>query len=344
MMKTDVLPVDAASLARAASLLRAGELTAFPTETVYGLGANALDAEAVLKIFVAKERPADNPLIAHVDDEAMMAPLVEEINGLTRALMEAFWPGPLTLVLPRTRRVPDIVAAGLSTVGVRMPAHPDARAVIRAAGVPVAAPSANRSGRPSPTTAQHVLADMQGRIELILDGGPSGLGVESTVLDVTEKVPVVLRPGGITVERLRQVAPQTRVDPAVLLPLKEGGTARSPGMKHRHYAPLAQVLVVRGERLRMASLLCARYDEALRYGQMPAILCRAQNASLYAGRRVKIAGENAADMAAHLFDALRGLDAQGVTLILAEGVDTEEMGLAYMNRLLRAANFEVVQA
>lgn len=343
-MRTEVMPVNAASLAWAASFLCAGEVVAFPTETVYGLGADAANADAVAKIFAAKDRPADNPLIVHIAELEALGKLVTRVSSRARALMEAFWPGPLTLLFERTQAVPDIVSAGLSTVAVRMPDHQAALALIRETGRPIAAPSANRSGRPSPTLARHVLADMQGRIPLILDGGPAGYGVESTVLDLAGDIPTVLRPGGVTVEMLRQVLPGVRVDEAVLSPLRDGAAAKSPGMKHRHYAPKAQVTVVRGDMDAVQVKASGLYDTLAAEGEKPVVLCAAARAAAYEDRDTYVLGEAAADMTAHLFDALRALDEQGATHIIAEAVEAEGMGLALMNRLLRAADFDVVDA
>ncbi len=343
-MKTEVLTASAAATQRAALLLRQGRVVAFPTETVYGLGANALDADAVLGIFAAKDRPADNPLIVHITNEDALLPLVTEVNDRARRLMRAFWPGPLTLVLPRADAVPAVVSAGLPTVAVRMPAHPVARALIDASGLPIAAPSANRSGRPSPTTAQHVFADMDGRIPLILDGGAAQVGVESTVVDVTGEAPRLLRPGGITVEMLMEVVPDLTVDPAVLAPLAPGEKAASPGMKHRHYAPRARVVVVRGEPGNVRDVISARYAETEKKGQKAAILCAAPRINVYQNLHTYALGRNEAEMAAALFEAFRALDNQGVQVILAEAVEARGMGLALMNRLLRAADFDVVEA
>ena len=231
-MKTELLKVNEESVALGARLIREGELVGFPTETVYGLGANALDARAVAKIFEAKGRPQDNPLITHVACVEEIPPLVRAIPAAARKLMEAFWPGPMTLILPKADCIPDAVSAGLDTVGIRLPANADARRLIRAAGCPIAAPSANRSGRPSPTTALHVLEDMDGRIPLILDGGACQVGVESSVIDATGEVPVILRPGGITPEMVERVLGHVRVDEHVMSPLREGDVARSPGMKY----------------------------------------------------------------------------------------------------------------
>lgn len=246
-MRTKFLPVDPAHpapgiLAEAGAVLRQGGLVAFPTETVYGLGANALDSAAVGRIFAAKGRPSDNPLIVHVADRESLTGLVSEVPAVGQALIEEFWPGPLTLVLPKTGRVPDEVTAGLPTVAVRMPDHDVALGLIAAAGVPVAAPSANRSGRPSPTTAAHVWEDLAGRVEIILDGGPAGVGVESTVVDVTGQAPMVLRPGGLSLEELRRVAGEVGLDPA--LSGRNTDRPRAPGMKYTHYAPQAPLTLV----------------------------------------------------------------------------------------------------
>ena len=231
-------------LAEAAAVLRSGGLVAFPTETVYGLGGNALDEDAARKIYAAKGRPSDNPLIAHISCAADLAPLVKEIPVAGRKLMEAFWPGPLTMIFPKSGRVPYGTTGGLDTVAVRMPDDPVAGRLIALAGVPVAAPSANTSGRPSPTTADHVWQDMNGRIDMIIDGGPVGIGVESTIVDVSSPVPSVLRPGAITMEMLREVLGEVTIDPAILGPMKEDIRPKAPGMKYRHYAPEAELILV----------------------------------------------------------------------------------------------------
>lgn len=340
-MTTEILKVNAASLARAASLLQGGGLVAFPTETVYGLGADAMNGEAVRRIFLAKERPMDNPLIAHVADAAMLRPLVRAVDARARDAMDAFWPGPLTLVLPRTDRVPDAVSAGLSTVAVRMPAHEAALSLIRMAGTPIAAPSANRSGRPSPTAAAHVLKDLGGRIPLILDGGACPVGVESTVLDLSGDVPMVLRPGGVTIEMLREVLPDVAVDPAVLRPLAAGAEARSPGMRHRHYAPRAHVTLVAGAPEAVRAHIRRRYDACLAEGLRPWIMCNTESVAGYGARNAMPLGSDAAAMARDLFGALRALDERGAGVILAEAVDTSGLGLAWMNRMLRAADFDI---
>ena len=234
-------------LKEAASILRSGGLVAFPTETVYGLGGNALDEDAARKIYAAKGRPSDNPLIAHVSCVEEVAPLVKEIPEAGRKLMEAFWPGPLTMIFPKSEKVPYGTTGGLDTVAIRMPDDPVANRLIALAGVPVAAPSANTSGRPSPTTADHVWQDMNGRIEMIIDGGPVGIGVESTIVDVSSAVPSVLRPGAITMEMLAEVLGEVSVDPAILGPLSADVRPKAPGMKYKHYAPKADLTLVEPE-------------------------------------------------------------------------------------------------
>lgn len=332
-MHTELCQADEASIRRAAALLRAGELVAFPTETVYGLGADALNAEASARIFAAKGRPADNPLIAHIAGESGLAGLIAlEPCACARALMRAFWPGPMTLIFPKSPRVPREVTAGLDTVAVRMPSHPVARALISAAQTPIAAPSANRSGRPSPTTAAHVLEDMEGRIPLILDGGPCEVGLESTVVDVTGARPRILRPGGVTLEMLEGVVGDVDVDEGVLHQLQAGSQARSPGMKYKHYAPKGEVTIVTGPRA--AQEIARLYDAA---DGRAAILAFSQ--ADYGARRVY----RLKNAPGELFAALRQLDEDGMETIYAEDVPTAGVGLAVMNRLMRAAAFRVVE-
>ena len=333
-MHTELCQADDASIRRAAALLRAGELVAFPTETVYGLGADALNGEAAARIFAAKGRPADNPLIAHIAGESGLAGLIAlEPCACARKLMRAFWPGPMTLIFPKSPRVPREVTAGLDTVAVRMPSHPVARALIRAAQTPIAAPSANRSGRPSPTTAAHVLEDMEGRIPLILDGGPCEVGLESTVVDVTGARPRILRPGGVTLEMLEGVVGDVDVDEGVLHQLQAGSQARSPGMKYKHYAPKGEVTIVTGPRA--AQEIARMYDAA---DGRAAILAFSQ--ADYGARRVY----RLKNAPGELFAALRQLDEDGMETIYAEDVPTAGVGLAVMNRLMRAAAFRVVEA
>ena len=332
-MHTELCQADDASIRRAAALLCAGELVAFPTETVYGLGADALNGEAAARIFAAKGRPADNPLIAHIAGESGLSGLIAlEPCACARKLMRAFWPGPMTLIFPKSPRVPREVTAGLDTVAVRMPSHPVARALIRAAQTPIAAPSANRSGRPSPTTAAHVLEDMEGRIPLILDGGPCEVGLESTVVDVTGARPRILRPGGVTLEMLEGVVGDVDVDEGVLHQLQAGSQARSPGMKYKHYAPKGEVTIVTGPRA--AQEIARLYDAA---DGRAAILAFSQ--ADYGARRVY----RLKNAPGELFAALRQLDEDGMETIYAEDVPTAGVGLAVMNRLMRAAAFRVVE-
>ena len=343
-MQTQLINITSEALAQAGALIRSGELVAFPTETVYGLGANALDAAAVKRIFEAKGRPGDNPLIVHISHPDQLAPLIAaEPSPMARALMDACWPGPMTLIFPKSDAVPMAVTAGLDTVAVRFPAHPAARALIDAARRPIAAPSANRSGRPSPTTAQHVLEDMDGRIPLILDGGACDVGLESTVIDVTGDIPRILRPGGVTPERIAAICGGVRVDDAVMRPLKEGEKPRSPGMKYRHYAPRGQLTIVQGESDAVTQRINELYDAAVEQGQSPLILALDPHLPAYAPRRVLSLGPDAAGMAHALFNALRDADALGADVLFSEAVPANGVGLAVMNRLGRAAAFHIIE-
>lgn len=325
-------------------VIRSGGLVAFPTETVYGLGANGLDGEAVGRIFEAKGRPADNPLILHIAKKSDVKPLWRHVPDNARRLMDAFWPGPLTLIFLKSDIIPNEVTAGLDTVAVRMPEHRTALALIRAAGVPIAAPSANISGKPSPTTAEHVLADMDGRIDMIIDGGPCRVGVESTVLTLVGR-PTILRPGGITREMISQVIGEVEVSPATLRPLMQGETAASPGMAHKHYSPDCDVLVAMGEARRAAYLICREYDIAEEEGKRCIILGTAQTKGCYGGRSCDIIGDRLSplSMCNRLFAALRQYSDK-VDIIFAEGISEEAEGLAYMNRILRAAGFRCIDS
>ena len=342
-MQTHVKPVTPETLAEGGALIRAGELVGMPTETVYGLGGNALDARAALRIFEAKGRPADNPLIVHVAAVEEVAPLVSAVPEAARRLMRAFWPGPMTLILPKAACIPAEVSAGLDTVGIRLPSSAAARGLIRAAGVPIAAPSGNRSGRPSPTTAAHMLEDMDGRIPLILDGGPCEVGLESSVIDATGEVPVILRPGGVTPEMVERLLGSVRVDEHVMSPLREGETVRSPGMKYKHYAPKARTTIFEGEAGRVVPAICRAYDEALAAGERPAIL--GFDGHDFGGRtRISLGcADRPQEAAARLFAALRELDERGETVALCEAVDLSGIGLAVMNRMGRAAAFDIRQ-
>ena len=343
---TRVLPSDPASLAFASDLLKEGKLVAFPTETVYGLGANALNPDAVLSVFTAKGRPADNPLIVHIWNRSQLDPLCE-IPVLAPVLMDAFWPGPLTLLFPKKPTVPDQVTAGLPTVAVRMPSHPVAAALLQACGLPVAAPSANRSGRPSPTTALHVLEDMNGRIPLILDGGSCDVGLESTVVDLCHGSPVILRPGGITREMLERVLNvEVSVAGSVLRPLNPGETALSPGMRYKHYAPSGTVTLVEGEPDRVVALMKKLCSRDLSDGKKSCVLCFSEHVPFLSDCSPHDMGPSAdhAVIAHRLFDILRHLDQEGMETIYSEVIPPEGVGLAVMNRLGRAAAFRTIKA
>ncbi|MBM7582428.1 L-threonylcarbamoyladenylate synthase [Caldicoprobacter guelmensis] len=349
-METRILRIndidkDCGALLEAAKLIQAGELVAFPTETVYGLGANALNSGAVRKIFEAKGRPGDNPLIVHISKLQDVDRLVRELPLIATVLMERFWPGPLTLILKKSSVVPDIVTAGLDTVAIRMPRHPVALKFIEYSGVPIAAPSANRSGHTSPTTAQHVLDDLDGRIPLILDGGKCEVGLESTVLDLTADVPTILRPGGVTYEMLTQLLGEVEIDSGALKPL-EGRLAKSPGMKYVHYAPRAQVVVVRGQIDEMIKKINELTQEYMEQGVTVGILATCETKDHYKEGKVLVLGSRTqpAIMASNLFSALRQFDDMGVNIVLAEWIEPKDEGLAIMNRMLRAAAFRVVDA
>ena len=343
-MKTRVLKPDEAALREAASILKSGGLVGFPTETVYGLGANALNPDAVRAVFAAKGRPADNPLILHIANPSDLRPLIAcEPPPSAKILMEKFWPGPLTMIFPKSEIVPSVTTGGLDSAAIRMPSHPVARRLIELTGLPIAAPSGNRSGRPSPTAAAHMLEDMDGRVEMILDGGSCGVGVESTVLDMTGDVPRVLRPGGVTPEEIRAAVGACTVDPAVLRPLGKDEKAKSPGMKYRHYAPVGALTVFHGRPDAVADAIRKAYDEALQSGKSPLILALTDHLSRYGDRRTEPLGHDAAEMAQTVFAALRDADAKHADVIFSEAVETEGIGLAVMNRLGRAAAFHIIE-
>ena len=337
-METRLLSADnAGDIAEAGKILKDGGLVGIPTETVYGLAANALDGAAAAKIFQAKGRPMDNPLIVHISEFSQIGRLVEAVPEQARLLAERFWPGPLTMVLPKSPLIPDEVSAGLGTVAVRFPRHPVARAVIDAAGLPLAAPSANLSGRPSPTTAEHVMADLSGKIDAVLDGGPCSVGVESTVITLAVSPPRLLRPGGITLEQLRAVLEEVVLDQAVMNPLSAGAKAASPGMKYQHYSPKANVIILDG------SLASYRdYVNSHREAGTAALCYTGEEAGL--GVPAVCYGEenDSGEQARELFDALRRLDDIRAKTVYARCPEPKGVGLAVYNRLIRAAGFEVL--
>lgn len=339
-MKTQLFTNTPENIIKTAEILKKGGLAAIPTETVYGLAADALNGAAVAKIFAAKGRPMDNPLIVHVaefDDIERFA-LVREIPEAAKKLAKVFWPGPLTIIMKKGGVIPDEVSAGLDTVAIRLPSHPSARAIIKAADTPLAAPSANLSGSPSPTTAQHVMNDMDGKIDAVFDGGACGVGVESTVITLAEDTPRLLRPGKVTLEELREVLGEVELDSAVLNKLKDGQKAASPGMKYKHYAPKANVI-----------LLKCTDDDFINYvnrcgGSGVAALCCDEDVEKLSVKYISLGKRN--DYEAHaqrLFDSLRRIDGYGnIVTVYTRLPSTDGVGLAVYNRLIRAAGFEVI--
>ncbi len=338
-MKTRCLAATEEAVLLASGIIKSGGLVAFPTETVYGLGADALNGQAVLSIFAAKGRPADNPLIVHVSDRGQAA-RVGRWNERAGRLADAFWPGPLTLLLPKDPDISFAVSAGLDSIAVRMPGHPVALRFIEACGTPVAAPSANLSGRPSPTEAAHVLSDLDGRIPLVLDGGPCSVGLESTVLDLTGREPLILRPGAVTPGQIAELCGSCLVADSVMRPLVDGETAPSPGMRHRHYAPRGKMTLFKGQPDKVAAAICEAYDAS----GNACILAFSGHLHLYGGRRTRDIGQDAEQAAQRLFLVLRSMDASRVDRILCETLPDEGIGLAVMNRLMRAAAFDLVNA
>jgi L-threonylcarbamoyladenylate synthase len=336
-MTTKILPPDESAIEYAAHILKNGGLVAIPTETVYGLAANAYDPEAVSKIFAVKGRPQDNPLIVHISDFNMLSPLVSDIPEEARRLSEAFWPGPLAMVLFKSRAVPDIVSAGLDTVAVRMPSHPAALEVIIKSGLPLAAPSANRSGGPSPTTAAHCAQDLEGRIPLIIDGGDCKVGVESTVLTLAGKTPRILRPGAVTPDDIKGVLGGVRLDPSIFRHTESIDKPQSPGMKYSHYRPDAKVVILDGNWGDCLKYFTGAgpdtfglvFEEELEGCPVPAV-------SL--GKK-----DDATSHAKRLFAALRELDLKGAKLIYARAPKKDGLSLAVYNRMIRAAGFSVIE-
>ncbi|MBE2904458.1 L-threonylcarbamoyladenylate synthase [Anoxybacillus sp. FSL W8-0382] len=320
---------------QAAAYLQRGELVAFPTETVYGLGANAMSTAAVENIFVAKGRPSDNPLIVHIATTEQLHDIACDIPPVAYTLIEHFWPGPLTLVLPKKDAVSPRVTAGLNTVAVRMPNHPIALALIQASGLPIAAPSANRSGRPSPTTAKHVLDDLDGRIAAVVDGGATGVGVESTVIDCTSAIPTILRPGGVTKEEIERVIGAVDIDRALV---EKEAVPKSPGMKYTHYAPKAPLVVVYGS----PSFLQQVVNEKRASGFTVGVLTTEERRDTYEADVVIACGRRSdlRTVAKQLYDALRAFDETHVHFIYSEAFPNEGIGVAIMNRLLKAAGYQ----
>ena len=328
---------------KAGEILKSGGLVAFPTETVYGLGGDALNPEASAKIYAAKGRPSDNPLIVHIADMEALKVLASEVPEKAKLLADRFWPGPLTMIMPKSDAVPYATTGGLDTVAIRMPSHPAAQCLLRAVQLPIAAPSANRSGRPSPTNASHVIEDMDGRIDMIIDGGDVGIGVESTIVDLTGKQPMLLRPGFITPQMLEQVLGPVAIDPAVYKQVSAAVHPKAPGMKYRHYAPKADMEIVEGSREAVAAYINQKL--AAQPEKKIGILATDENVRLYQGGFCESVGshDSLAEVAHNLFRVLRDFDDAGVDMIYSESFSSQGEGMAVMNRLMKAAGHHVVK-
>ncbi len=337
-METKLLTASDNDIALAGEIIKNGGLVAFPTETVYGLGASAFNPDAARKIYAAKGRPSDNPLIVHICDKSQLGEIAEGITPEAQRVIDTFMPGPITVILKKNPTVPDAVTAGLKTVAVRYPLNETACRLIRAAGVPIAAPSANLSGKPSPTDASHVIEDMTGRIDAIIDGGRCDVGVESTIVDFTDEIPVILRPGGVTFDDLKRVVPTVKIDKNILRSIGADEVPKSPGMKYKHYAPNAEVTVIEGEKenvqRKIKELLA---DET---SKMAGVL--AMYGADYDNAVILSAGESNREYAKNLFSALREFDRLGVEKVYAEFCEKDGYGLAVKNRLYKAAAQRVI--
>ncbi len=339
-MITKILTTDDNSINQAGKILKDGGLVAFPTETVYGLGANALLENSVKKIYAAKGRPSDNPLIVHISDIDELEQLAVEINKNAKALIDAFMPGPFTVILKKSPIVPDTVTAGMDTVAIRFPENPTAQRLIKAAGVPIAAPSANISGKPSPTKAVHVIEDMQGRIDAIIDGENCEVGVESTIVDASADYPVLLRPGGISYEELCEVVPETRIDEHILNSLSEGEKPLCPGMKYKHYSPDADVTVIEGD----MTAVKKKIDILLKENRDKVCGVLTMSLNAYDSAIILSGGTTNKQYAKTLFSNLREFDRLGVDVVFAEFESRDGYGLAIKNRLYKAAGHKVIKA
>ncbi len=345
-MNTKVIKIDEVdeeALRQAGAVLRQGGLVAFPTETVYGLGGDALNPDSSRKIYAAKGRPSDNPLIVHIADMKALAPIVTEVTQEARKIAEAFWPGPLTMILPKSDKVPLETTGGLNTVAVRMPAHPVAKKLIEYSGGYVAAPSANTSGKPSPTVAKYVIEDMSGKIDVIIDGGEVGIGLESTIIDLTVKPPQILRPGYITEAMLAEVLGQVDIDKTILSN-DSGQAPKAPGMKYRHYAPKGELTIVTGSQKQVTEYMNEQTILHQQKGCKVGIIGSDEALADYHADVVKSVGsrEDEEAIARNLYRILREFDDEKVDVIFSEGFDSAGMGQAIMNRLLKAAGHKVV--
>ena len=328
----------------AAKILQEGGLVAFPTETVYGLGGNGLDSTACEKIYIAKGRPSDNPLILHISEFEELQPIVREVSPAAKALMDAFWPGPLTMVFPKSDIVPEKATGGLDTVAVRFPNHPVARAIIKAAGLPIAAPSANSSGKPSPTRASHVEFDLNGKIDMIVDGGAAEWGLESTIVDVSGEVPMILRPGAVTKEMMEEVVGTVEIDPAILQKPAADLKPKAPGMKYTHYSPKAEVILVKGETTAVADEINRLAAEDMAHGLKTGVMATGETKDLYKADIILSLGsrERPEEIGANLFKYLRKFDFLGAERVYSEVFSEEGEGMAIMNRLNKAAGYCVI--
>ena len=343
--KVDADDIDMQVIKKAGSIIRSGGLVAFPTETVYGLGGDALCAGSSRKIYEAKGRPSDNPLIVHIADTEDLYKIAETVPPEGEELAKRFWPGPLTMIFKKCRMVPKETTGGLDTVAVRFPSHPVARALIKESGGFIAAPSANISGRPSPTTGSHVMEDMNGRIDMIIDSGKCDIGLESTIIDLTCDPPMMLRPGYVSEKMLEQVIGAVRQDPAVFGDMSEDARPRAPGMKYRHYAPRGVLSVVSGKREDVISYISEKIDENRGKARTAVLTCRA-DAKHYDGADLVADigdGDNEKVIASNLYDALRKCDDEGIEKIYSEEFNTPQLGPAIMNRLIKAAGHNVIR-
>lgn len=339
--KIDENNIDIEEIKKHAEILKSGNTVIFPTETVYGLGANALDEVAASKIYKAKGRPSDNPLIVHIYDKKQVDELATDISEKAHKIMDKFWPGPITLILKKKDIIPNITSGGLNTVGIRMPSNPIAKELLKQTNLPIAAPSANISGRPSPTKGKHVYEEMNNRVEGIILGGDCTFGLESTVLDCTEDIPTILRPGSITKEDLEMVVGQIKIDPA-LENKCDNIKAKAPGMKYKHYSPNADVYIVSGNEKKVSEEINRLINENNKKEIKTVIMCLEKNKHLYDGDTI-VLGNNLEEVAAHLFDSLIMADNKGYDVIYTEAFPNEGVGRAIMNRLLKSAGYKVIK-
>ena len=340
--KIDINNIDKNEIKKQSKLLSEGKTVIFPTETVYGLGANALDEDAVKKIYEAKGRPSDNPLIVHIYDKEEVYNLAENINEKAKTIMDKFWPGPITIILNKKNIVPYRTSGGLETVAIRMPSHLIAREIIKEAGIPIAAPSANISGRPSPTKADHVYEEMNGRVSGIVLGGDCNFGLESTVLDVTTENPMILRPGSITKEDLEKVIGEVSIDPS-LERKEDNKKAKAPGMKYTHYSPDADVYIVSGNIEDTISKINSLVVENNKKGLKTGVMCLEQNKNSYKGEVVSL-GSTLDEVGSNLFDVLRQMDKMNIDIVYSEEFPRDGVGQAIMNRLLKSAGYKTIKA